>query len=163
MRINVKVGTLCAAASALAIAVPAAAHPGTSEHPHNSGHSSGANHPSQSHKCTAHSVAYLESGTVDSATGSTLAVNPDGTWSGTLVVDVTRANHWAKANRGTTVTYPFSNAKLTVRFDGGTNGFAAGERVKLIGKLGAVSKKCATLTPAPSPTFRAVVVHPATS
>jgi hypothetical protein len=163
LRINVKVGTLTAAATALAIAVPAAAHPGNTSHPHNSHRSSAAHHSSQSHRCTPHNVAYLESGTVDSAIGSTLAVNPDGTWSGTLVVGVTRANHWAEADRGTTVTYPFTNAKLTVRFDGGTNGFVAGERVKLIGKLAAVSRKCTTLTPAPSPAFRTVVVHPATS
>jgi hypothetical protein len=163
LRLNVKVGTLTAAATALAIAVPAAAHPGTSGHPHSSSHASGAHHRSQPHRCTPHNVAYLVSGTIDSATGSTLAAIPDGTWSGTLVVDVSRSSHWAKADKGTTVTYPFTNAKLTVRFDGGTNGFAGGERVKLIGKLAVVPKKCTTVTPAPSPTFRTVVVHPAVS
>ena len=163
MRTNVKVGTICAAATALAIAVPAAAHPGSSSNPHRGNHPSGAHHPSRSHQCTPHNVAYLEAGTVDSGTGSTLAVNPDGTWSGTLVLDVTRANRWARADKGTTVTYPFTNAKLTVRFDGATGGFAAGEHVKLIGRLAAVSKKCTTLTPAPSPAFHTIVVHPATS
>jgi hypothetical protein len=162
LKINVKVGALSVAATALAIAVPAAAHPSSSVNPHHHNHPS-ANHPSQSHKCTPHNVAYLESGTIDGATGSTLAVNPDATWSGTLVVDVTSANHWAKADRGTTVTYPFANAKLTVRFDGGTSGFAADERVKLIGKLAVVSNGCTTVTPAPRPSFRMVVVHPATS
>jgi hypothetical protein len=149
MRINVKVGTLVAAASAFAIAVPAAAHPG--------------NHPSQSKKCSAHNAAYIESGTVDATTASTLAANPDGTWSGTLVVDVTRTNHLAKADKGTTVTYTFTNAKLTVRFDGGATGFTAGERVKLIGKLQVVGKKCTPLSPAATPVFRMLVVHPASS
>lgn len=162
MKINVKVGALSAAATALAIAVPAAAHPGTKGTPHQRNHPS-ANHPSQSHRCTPHNVAYLVSGTVDGTTGSTLAVNPDGTWSGTLAVDVSRANHWAKADKGTTVTYPFTDAKLTVRFDGGTSDFAAGERVKLIGKLAVVSKNCTTVTPASSAAFRTVVVHPAVS
>jgi hypothetical protein len=110
-----------------------------------------------------HSVGYLESGIVDGTTGSTLTVNPDDTWSGTLVVDVTRANHWAKADRGTTATYTFTNAKLTVRFDAGTTSFAAGERVKLIGKLAAVAGGCTAIAPVPSPSFRMVVVHPATS
>jgi hypothetical protein len=163
LKINVKVGTICAAATALAIAVPAAAHPGTSSNAHHGNHASGAHHPSQSHKCMPHNVGYLESGIVDGTTGSTLTVNPDDTWSGTLVVDVTRANHWAKADRGTTATYTFTNAKLTVRFDGGTTSFAAGERVKLIGKLAAVAGGCTALTPVPSPSFRMVVVHPATS
>jgi hypothetical protein len=163
LKINVKVGTLCAAATALAISVPAAAHPGASSSPRRGDHASGTHHSPQSHKCLPHNVAYLESGIVDGTTGSTLTVNPDGTWSGTLVVDVTRANHRAKADRGTTVTYTFTNAKLTVRFDGGTNSFAAGERVKLIGKLAAVAEGCTALTPAPNPAFRMVVVHPATS
>jgi hypothetical protein len=157
MRFNLKAGALAAAAGALAIAVPAAAHPGKSNHP------SGGNNPSQSHKCKPHKVAYIESGTVDSTTASTLAANPDGTWSGTLVVDVTRTNHWARADKGTTVTYTFTNASLKVRFDGGTTGFTASERVKLIGKLAVVANKCTALSPAASPVFRMIVVHPAAS
>ncbi len=150
---NRKLVTLVAAASTLAVAVPAAAHPGPSDHP--------GGPPAQSHKCSAHKVAYVESGTVDGVKASTLAVNPDGTWSGTLVVDVTKANHWAKADKGTTVSYTFTDATLRVRFDGGASGFLAGERVKLIGKLAAVGKKCTALSPAPAPVFRMVVVHPA--
>lgn len=151
---NRKLATLVAATSALAIAVPAAAHPGPSGHPGKESHSS------QSHKCAPHNVAYVESGTVDSATASTLAANPDGTWSGTLVVDVKHANRWAKADKGTTVTYTFTNAKLRLHFDGGASGFTAGERIRLIGKLAAVGKKCTALSPAATPLFRAVVVHP---
>jgi hypothetical protein len=156
MNTNVKLGALVAAASTLAIAVPAAA-----AHPGNSDHGARGDHSSHSHKCQTHNVAYVESGTVDSATPSTLAANPDGTWSGTLVVDVARTNHRAKADKNSTVTYTFANAKLRVVFDGGATGFAAGERVQLIGKLAAVAKKCTTATPAPAPAFRMVVVHPA--
>ena len=150
---NRKLATLVVATSALAIAVPAAAHPGPSSHP---GKGSPSSH---SRKCAPHHVAYVESGTVDSAIASTLAVNPDGTWSGTLVVDVKHANHWAKADKGTTVTYTFTDAKLRVRFDGGVTDFTAGERVRLIGKLAAVGKKCTALSPAATPVFRTVVVH----
>jgi hypothetical protein len=152
VKINIKAGAFVTAASALAIAVPAMAHPGPSEHPSGS-HSSG------SHKCTPHKAAYIESGIVDGTTASTLAQNPDGTWTGTLVVDVTRTNHRAKADKGTTVTYTFTNQKLRVRFDGGTSGFVSPERVRLIGKLEVVGKKCPSITA--SPTFRMVVVHPA--
>jgi hypothetical protein len=79
------------------------------------------------------------------------------------VVDVTKTNHWAKSAKGTTVTTTFTNAKLTVRFDGGTTGLTAGERVKLIGKLDVVTKDCPALSPPASPVFRMVVVHPAKS
>src|SRR5437588_770927 len=108
MRLNPKVGGAAAAAAAFVIAMPAAAHPGNSghhgrtDHSNKSGHhghgknSNGAGN-SSSKKCTPHNVAYVESGTIDSGTASSLAANQDGTWSGTLVVDVLHANHRAKA------------------------------------------------------------------
>jgi hypothetical protein len=160
MKLNHKLGALLAAAGSLAVAVPALAHPSSSDHPSGSDHPSASTH-AQSHKCKPHNVAYVESGTLDSATASTLAQNSDGTWSGTLVVDVTRTNHAARADKGQTKTYTFTANKLRVKFDGGATGFTAGERVKLIGKLASVAKKCAALDPAPAPTFRMVVVHPA--
>lgn len=173
MRLNLKVSAAMvgAAATAFAIAMPAAAHPGKL-HSHSS-HSSKSSHRgfnnksgtagSKSHKCKPHNVAYVESGTLDSTTASSLAANQDGTWSGTLVVDVLHANHWAKADKGTTVTYTLSSQKLTVRFDSGATSFSGGERVKLIGKLAVVGKKCTALSPAATPVFRRVVVHPAPS
>ena len=157
MRFNIRVGAAIAGLGALAIAVPAAAHPGKSHH------RKGTDHPSaHSHHCSkAHHVAYLEGGKVD-GTPSTLAKNGDGTWSGTLVVDITHANHWARADRDKTVTYTFSSSKLKVHFDGGTTGFSAGERVQLIGKLAVMSKTCTASGSAPAaPIFRMVVVHPA--
>jgi hypothetical protein len=157
MRISLKAGALAAVAGALAIAVPAGAHPGPGNHPGK------ADPGSQSHKCKPHNVGYVESGRVGAGTPSTLAQNSDGSWSGTLVVDVTRTNHWAKADKGTTVTETFTDAQLRVRFDATASGFTAGERVHLIGKLAVVAKKCtATGSPA-SPVFRMIVVHPAGS
>lgn len=161
MRSKIRIGALISAASAFAVVAPAAAHPGNPNHPTHPNHPSGPSQLSQSHRCSAHNVAYIESGTVDSGTVSTLAANADGSWSGTLVLDVTQTNHWAKADKGTTVTYTFTNAKLTVRLDGGATGFTAGERVTLLGKLATTSKHCTTQTPAPAPVFRAAVVHPA--
>lgn len=171
MKTNIKAGALIAAASALAIAVPAAAHPGPSSHPGPNSHPSGTSHPSssshpgpnshasQSHKCQAHNRAYVEGGTVDATTA--MVDNGDGTWSGTLVVDVTTANHAARADKQQTVSYTFTDAKLNVRFENGSSAFASGERVKLIGKQAAVAKKCTASTTAPAPVFRMLVVEPA--
>ncbi|HEY1523403.1 MAG TPA: hypothetical protein VGF70_10365 [Solirubrobacteraceae bacterium] len=152
MKLNTKLGML-AAAGAMAVVAPAAAHPGGNPH----------GQPSGSHKCQPHNRAYVEAGTVDSSTASTLAQNSDGTWSGTLVVDVTRANHAARADEGQTVTYTFDSATVRVAFDGGATGLAAGERIKLIGKLATVAKMCPAPTTAPVPAFKRVVVHPAAS
>jgi hypothetical protein len=157
MKLNVKVGTLAAAAGALAIAVPAAAHPGPGNHP------SKPDHPSTSHKCMAHNVAYVESGTIDATTLSTLAKNSDGTWTGTLAVDVTRTNHAARKDNGTIVTPMFTNATLHVNFADTATGFTSGERVKLIGKLATVAKKCPPPSTPATPVFRMIVVHPVKS
>ncbi len=154
MKLNLKAGTLAAAAGALAVAVPAAAHPGPSNHP------SQAGQHGRSHRCLPHNVAYVEGGTVDATLPTTpLAKNSDGTWSGTLVIDVTRANFWARADKNTTVTYTFDNAKLRVTLGRGVTGFTAGERVQLVGKLAVVAKKCPALSPAAKPVFRMVTVH----
>jgi hypothetical protein len=188
---NFKIGTLLAAASTLAVAAPAVAHPDASHHPggshagqseavHHAAHANRGNHANGAaalHRCRPHNVAYVEAGTIVGATPSTLQPNVDGTWSGTLVVDVTRANHWAKADKGNTVTYTLTNAKLRVRFSRGVTGFGAGARVTLIGKLAVVSSRCTGTTGATgtgstgtgspgtgspaTPVFRAVVVHPA--
>jgi hypothetical protein len=164
MNLNLKIGTLVTAASALALAVPAGAHPGNSDHPGASSHSSGTNssatNRAQSHRCKPHNVAYVEAGVVDSAAPSTLAQNDDGTWSGTLAVDIARTNHWAKADAGKTVTYTFNASKLRVHFNGRTTALAAGEHVKLIGKLATVASKCVATGSATSPVFNTVVVHP---
>lgn len=163
---NLKIGTLVAAAGAIGIAVPAGAHPQNSHRPaaaNRASQTNGGGHgnSASSRKCQPHNVAYVESGTIDQATASTLASNPDGTWSGTLVIDVTKANHHAKADTGKTITYTVTSAKLRVRFDGDATGFSAGERVKVIAKIAAVAGKCTAAGPAASPVLNTVVVHPA--
>ena len=155
MKLNIKIGTI-AAVGALIAAVPATAHPG------GNGNGNGGQ-SGQSHKCQSHNRAYVESGTVDSTTAATMVQNPDGTWTGTLTVDVTRTNHAAKADRGQTVTYTFTSAQLDVRFDGGETTFAAGDQVKLIGKIAAVGKNCPAPTTPAAPVFKRIVVHPAAS
>ncbi|MCL2395558.1 MAG: hypothetical protein FWC87_12845, partial [Acidimicrobiaceae bacterium] len=117
--------------------------------------------PAQSRKCHTHNVAFVESGTVDATTASTLAAGANGTWSGTVVADVTKANHWAAGDKGRTVTYTFTSANLRVRLPRGTTGLKAGERVKLIGKLATVAEKCPAPSTAATPVFSKVIVHPA--
>jgi hypothetical protein len=66
--------------------------------------------------------------------------NPSGTWSGTITVHVTKANHHAAGAKGTDVTYTLTNAKVT--FGKGANPPAAGDRVHLVGKIAEVAKRC---------------------
>ena len=109
----------------------------------------------KSHKCKAHKVAYIVSGTVAS---SALAKNNDGTYSGTLTVNVTKTNHHAADDKGKAVTYTLNHAR--VKFDNGTsNPPAPGDRVKVIGKITTVSKKCTDQSAAGLITVRQVVVH----
>jgi hypothetical protein len=170
VRINFKAGALVAAASALAIAVPAAAHPSGSDHPNGTNHPNGANHPnasshsSGSHGCQAHNVAYIVSGTIDSSQG-TITVTNGTVSSGTLEVDVTRTNHSARKDKTASQPVAYQLGPDTkVKFDGGTTSFSAGERVKLIGKAPVVSNKhCSGAGTVGTPTFRMVVVHPTAS
>jgi len=173
---NRKLAALLVTVSALAVAVPAVSQAkkgGVPAKPHAAATTTTTTptapaapaakpaHPAQSHKCMAHNVAFVESGTVDATTASTLAAGTDGTWSGTVVVDVTKANHWAAGDKGKTVTQTFTSAKLRVRMPTGTTALTAGERVKLIGKIAAVAKKCAAPATPATPVFSKVIVHPA--
>jgi hypothetical protein len=141
MRIIAKL-TAVAAAGAVAVSLPALAVAHT--HPA---------HPSHSHKCTVHRVAYTAYGSLVSWSATE---NADGTYSGTIVVDVTKANHHAKGDRGKSTTYTLDNAR--VRFGKGANPPAAGDRVKVIGKITAVAKKCSDQSAAGTVTVRFVDV-----
>ncbi|MDE3129876.1 MAG: hypothetical protein KGL16_01880 [Acidobacteriota bacterium] len=152
-----KLTTVIAAVAALSVAVPAIAQADKGGTPNSKSNKS---HPTQSHKCKPHNVAYVESGTIDAATASTLA-SSNGTWTGTLVVDVTKTNTAAKGDKGKTVTYTFTAAKLRVRFGHGVSALSAGEHVQLIGKLQMVGKKCTPLSPAAMPVINKVIVHAA--
>jgi hypothetical protein len=89
-------------------------------------------------KCQPHPVAYTVSGTFSSGS---LTLNSDGTYSGSLVVNVTKANDHAKAAKGTTVTYTLTSAKVKLH---GENAAAltANSRVKLKGTITTLAKNC---------------------
>ena len=148
-----KITMVSAAVGALAIGIPGLAQADKGGKP-------GKTHPTTSHKCMPHNVAYVEWGTVDANTTSTLA-GSNGTWTGSLVVDVTKTNHAARGDKGKTITYTFAASTLRVRFDQGATGFTAGERVKLIGKLATVGKKCTPPTTPATPVIKKVIVHAA--
>jgi hypothetical protein len=140
----VKRALILALAAAMAIAVPATAKTPPS-------------HPAKSHRCAAYKVSYRASGTL---TTWSLTKGANGTYSGTLTVDVTRANHHARDAKGTSVTYTVTNAR--VRFGRGvTDPPAAGDHVKLIGRITEVAKKCSDHSAAGVVTLRRIEVSAA--
>lgn len=170
MRINSKFGAFVVAISALAIAVPAGAHPSGSDHPSGTNHPNGSNHSSGSHRCTAHKVAYIVYGTIDGSQSSqpTITVtNGVAVSGGILEVKVTRTNHWARHDKTASQPVPYHLGTDTkVKFDGGTTSFTSPslERVKLIGYAMVITNKsCKGAGVVATPTFRMVVVHPPAS
>lgn len=122
------------AAGAFAVAVPAAAHttPAHPAHPSNS--KSGT-----SHKCATHEAAYIAHGTV--MTWSATQTGTNGTWDGSVTINVKKTNHFAKG----ATTFTLTNTK--VRFGhGASNPPVSGDRVVLVGKIAVAPKKCTTTT-----------------
>jgi hypothetical protein len=143
---------IAALAVAAAVAVPAQAKPDKSH--------------SQSHKCTAHTVGYNASGTLESQSltqtrGAGTARRSDDRYSGTLTVTVTRANHNGATG---SQTYTLDNAR--VRFydanhDGTADQPKAGDRVKVQGTTTRLAKKCDQSGFTPTTSIRRVTFKPA--
>ena len=127
-----------------AIAAAAQAHPPT-PHPKGSPHATPTPKPTH---CKPKSIGFRASGTLVSKTlaqtaGADTATSSDDRYSGTMAVQVTRANH--RAPKGAQ-TYTLDNDR--VHFDAGAAP-KAGDRVKLYGKLTVARKGCAApATPA---------------
>ena len=150
--------TICAVALAAVLAVPAQGKP-TKPDP-------AKPHPAKSHKCTPHKVAYRASGTLVSESlsptaGADTPKRGDDRHSGTLTVEVTKANHHAAKGEQ---TYTLDNARVRF-YDADHNGTPdepkAGDRVKLIGKITRLSKKCDATGFTPTITIRKVHFKPA--
>ncbi|HMJ36166.1 MAG TPA: hypothetical protein VK501_19845 [Baekduia sp.] len=99
----------------------------------------------KSHKCTAHKVGYVVSGTLaapatltQTAGAETPADTSDDRYSGTLSVTVTKTNNHAKGVTSPQ-TYVLSDIRLR---DGVTATPPAGTAVKVIAKITKISKKC---------------------
>ncbi len=151
------------------------AHPEHPSHPRHPGHpetpkrpgkpepSEHPAHPGKPHKCMAHNVAYIVSGTLVS---QALSKNADGTYSGTVTVSVAHTNRHAAAAKGMTETYTLTDAHPTLALrdtnnDGsvGLDDLAAGDRVKAIGKITTLSKKCDQSKFTSQTTIREVIFH----
>jgi hypothetical protein len=136
-------------------------HPGQSNGSDNP--SNKPSHPGKSHKCMPHKVGYVASGTFVS---QTLTKNADGTYSGEVTVKVTHTNRHAMGDLGATKTYTLEKVHVTFGLadtnkDGsvGLDDLKEGDRVKLIGKITALAKRCDQSGFTATTTIRKVVFH----
>lgn len=114
--------------------------------------------PATSKKCKPHNVAFNVRG-VSSA--SALTKNADGTYDGTITLTVKRTNHHAKGDATKTVTYTLDDTRLKLAVkdanaDGkiDTTDLAAGDVVKLHGKITKLAKRCDATGFTPATSFR---------
>lgn len=155
------------AVGVLAVAVPAfAAKPAHPVHPRHHGKpaapvtSTGPTTspaPTKSHKCRPHKVAYVATGTVVSWAATQ---NSNGTWTGTITVQVKHANHHAASTKRTATTETLTNAKVRLGH-GVANPPAAGSRVQVKGSITVLAKKCSQTGFAPTITIKRANVHTA--
>lgn len=157
-------GSVAALAAMPLWAIPAQAHGGKGgDHAPTAPHGQSGQH-GKSHKCKPHKVAYVAVGTLVS---QTLAQDAGAnTYSGDVVVNVTRTNRHARADKGQQVTYTLTNARITFGLadtnnDGsvGLDDLVAGDRVRVIGKITTLAKKCDKSNFTATTTIRKVVFH----
>jgi hypothetical protein len=139
---------------AAAVAVPAQAKPAHPEH------------PGTSHKCTPHAVGYKASGKLASESltqtqGAGTPKRSDDRYSGTVTVDVKRANHHGATG---SQTYTLDNDRATfydANHDGTADQPKAGDRVKVKGTITTLAKKCDQSGFTPTINVRKVEFKPA--
>jgi hypothetical protein len=142
-------------------------NPGSTHRSTEGTENTGGNHgKSGAHKCRVHKHGYVARGVLVSWK---LEKNADGTYSGELTVEVKRTNHHARVDKGTTRTYKEKELeKVHVTFgladtnkDGsvGLDDLKAGDRVKVIGRITTLRKKCDHKEFTPTTTIRHVVFH----
>lgn len=108
-------------------------------------------------KCSTHEVAYIASGVLVS---DTLTKSEHGaTYNGQVTVEVAHTNQHAHAAHGETETYTLQNAR--VRGPIAVTALKQGDRVKLIGKITAMSPKCESSTFTPTIAISKLVFHKA--
>lgn len=109
--------------------------------------------PPKGHKCTPHNVGYNATGKL---IASSLTESGKGRYSGTIEVQVNRANH-----RGLTGDETFTLTSARVFFHHGVDPAnpAVDSRVKLHGKVTQLAKKCPTEGFTPTVTVRKVDIR----
>jgi hypothetical protein len=103
--------------------------------------------------CTPHSVGYFAKGTL---VASDLTVDANGRYSGTLEVNVTRANHNAPTGDQ---TYTLTAARVNFHHGVDSQSPAAGSRVGVHGKITKLGKHCSSEGFTPEITVRKVDIH----
>lgn len=158
---------LLAAGAATLMAAPALAAPPAGPHGAPDGHGNGGQH-GKPHRCVAHKVGYVAAGTLVS---QTLVLDPTATpdhptYSGDVTIAVTRTNHAARGDKGTTKTYTLVKARVVLGLtDQNADGrvdlgdLAAGDRVKVIGKVTTLRRRCDQTGFTATTTIRQLVVH----
>ena len=145
-------------AMAAAVAAPAQAHHGTKPDK--------TTHPQKSHKCTPHNVGYRAAGTLVSQSltqtqGADTPRRSDDRYSGTVTVDVKRANHHGATG---SQTYTLDNDRVKF-YDANHDGTAdvpkAGDRVRVKGKITRLARKCDASGFTPTLNVRRVEFRPA--
>jgi hypothetical protein len=141
------VGVLAALAAVGVVGPAQAEKPNPPKAPHSD--------PPKPNKCLEHHEGYNASGTLVSATLTSL---PNGRYSGPLVVNVTRANH-----HGATGEQPYTLFEARVKFHHGVSPTAPapGSRVKLHGKVTELPKGCPTTGFTPTITIKKVDIKTA--
>ncbi|PWU23198.1 MAG: hypothetical protein C5B48_08970 [Candidatus Rokuibacteriota bacterium] len=141
---------ICLAAAAV---VPAQAKAPKPDHP-------AKNHPAKSHKCQPHKSGYNARGTLVTATlnqtaGAATPKRGDDRYSGSVTVDVSKANH-----HGATGSQTYTLDNVRVRFYASDHSTKPGDRVKIKGKITLLPKKCDATGFTPTITVRKVELKP---
>ena len=130
-----------------------------------------SNHATRSHKCTPHKVGYVAAGTLVSHTLVADAAaaedsTPKPTYSGDVVIDVKQGNKAARADKRTTKTYTLDHARVWLNLaDSNADGrvdladVARDSRVKVIGKVTKLAKKCDQTGFTSELTIKKLIVH----
>lgn len=118
---------------------------------------------SKSHRCVPRAVGYVASGVLVS---DTLIEGANRTFSGEVTVEVKHGNRHARGETGTTKTYKVEGVHLTLAVPDrdndnvvGVDDLAPGDRVRVIGDVTTLAKKCAVGEFKPQLTVDKLVFH----
>jgi hypothetical protein len=135
-------------------------HPAQAQGPKSTSHTTttqSTSHPKKSKPTPTR--AYVAHGIIQAAA---LTKNADGTYDGTLTVDVKQTNQHGRWSKKTTQTFTLDNAK--VHFGGGETDAKQGDRVTIVGRIAKTKKAKASTdgtTPATPPvTVKSVSIKP---
>ena len=146
-----RIAVLALAATAL-VAAPATAHKTGQAHSHG-----------KSKRCKPHNVAYVASGilaghTLVQTEGAATTDTGDDRYSGTLTINVKRTNKHARGDDETTKTYTLEDDKVSFGEGVTLQTAVVGQtRVKVIGKIARVHRKCQQPNPPAQPNIRKAV------